>query len=189
MESEDEAYKVQLQDYKTQLQSVYEKSQDAFEKQLSYLSGGSLGLSILFIEKVVTNIRLCNWKLALASSWVLLACTLLVNLISHFVSKRNVYKTIEEINSNTFDADVVTGRNNQVDKLNISTIISFSLGILLLIIFVCKNTMSEQINTPSQPDLQKGLTGPPAPKPQTGQVPPPPVRTLPEPVVIPPNSR
>ncbi|MEO8794267.1 MAG: hypothetical protein ABI390_02310 [Daejeonella sp.] len=169
-----------METYKLELIKIYEKSQDSFEKQLSYLSAGALGLSILFIEKTVTDISTSTFKFFLAGSWILLAITLVVNLISHSISARNSYKTINDIETDKYDSEKAEKRIKQVNKINNLTITTFLLGILALIIFVIINTMSDKIKTSNNSDLTKGFTsGPPpnsypAPAPQTGQNPTPP---------------
>lgn len=182
-----------LQQYKQELQIVHEKSQDAFEKQLTYLSSGALGLSILFIEKIVVDISQSQFKILLIISWIALACTLVVNLISHYKSHRSVYKTIAEINENRYDQGLADGRNRMVNNLNISTIITFCLGILLLVLFVIINTMSKNRKLEIPVENQRGYTGSPAPKvnkgePNAGQIPtPPPTNVTPR--VVPPKSK
>lgn len=182
-----------LQQYKQELQIIHDKSQEAFEKQLTYLSSGALGLSILFIEKIVVDVSQSQFKPLLITSWIALACTLVVNLISHYKSHRSVYKTIGEINDNKYDQSLADNRNRMVNYLNISTIITFCLGILLLVLFVIINTMSKEQKVNLPVENQRGYSGGPAPsvnrpEPNAGQIPTPPPTNI-TPKAIPPKSK
>lgn len=171
--TEEDDFKQKLQVYKLELKLVYEKSQESFEKQLSYISAGALGFSILYIENVVKDVNKCQFKPLLIICWILLTLTLVVNLFSHYYSSTSNYKSIKEIDEDKYDSNKIDGRIKNVNLINVGTLVSFVLGILLLIIFIISNTMSKEIKTPS-PDLQKGRTptSPPVhPRPQTGQNP------------------
>ena len=156
-----------LKDYKKELIKVHEKSQESFEKQLSYISAGGLSLSMIFIDKVVKNIDQSNYKWLLALSWILLGITLVVNLISHSISAKNTYKTLEEIENDKFNYEEVIKRHKSGSRINDFCTYSLLIGILLLISFVTINLyMTHSIDHP---------------KPETGQIPPPPpvVRPIP----------
>src|ERR1700731_2499004 len=99
-----------LKEYKTDLIKVLEKSQDNFEKQLSYISAGGLGLSMIFIDKIVKNVSHADFKWLLAGCWFFLGCTLVVNLISHLVSARYVYKNIDEIENDKYNSEKISQR-------------------------------------------------------------------------------
>jgi quinol-cytochrome oxidoreductase complex cytochrome b subunit len=170
--------KEKLKDYKAELIKVLEKSQEGFEKQLSYISAGALGLSMIFIEKVVKNINHANFKWLLAGSWFLLGLTLTANLISHLISARNMYKTLEDIENDKYEPEKVRRRTNNINKLNYATVVSLLFGILFLILFVTINLYSMSIKTN---DVDQ-------PKPQTGQVPPPPPVMSPSKPAIPPKK-
>lgn len=136
---EERKYKQQLQDYKLELKKVYEKSQDTFEKQLSFLSAGALGFSMFFVEKIVNDFNLSKCKWAIISSWLLLGGTLIINLVSHLLSARNNYKTILEIDNDSYDPEKVNKRIRTINRLNWITIFMLLFGILLFINFVLFN--------------------------------------------------
>ena len=48
----------ELQDYSNELRKLIDKSHDAFEKQLNYISSGTLAISMIIVEKLVSN-----WKI------------------------------------------------------------------------------------------------------------------------------
>ncbi|WP_126244379.1 hypothetical protein [Chitinophaga rhizosphaerae] len=119
-------------DYQKSLSDTLTKSQDDFEKQLSFISAGALGLSMLFIEKIVPLSTACN-KWLLKSGWILLAITLFSNLFSHFLSAQYNYKTLIEYQcgSETKHAK----RTRWITLINVGTIITLILGILSILIF------------------------------------------------------
>ena len=134
-------------------QRVKEKSEDDFEKYITYISAGALGLSLTFIEKIVQfKETVFLWVLILG--WLFLTLTLLVNLLSHFYSKRLIDKTIEDFdNKDPSLLSNIKKRNKNIDKVNISTIITLILGITLLIIFISlnANNMAKERQTVQKP--------------------------------------
>ncbi len=141
MENSFEEY---LNKYRDELVILLHKSQDQFEKQLSYISAGSLTLSVGFIKDVVKNIGSAKYKWLLQFGWILLALTLLVNCISHIISASKHNKTIDEINNelngnDTYDHNQIKIRYKQIEFLNWATIGLMIVGILLIILFVSSN--------------------------------------------------
>src|SRR5687768_5136591 len=102
--------------YKLELITLLHKSQDAFEKQLSFISAGSLALSIGFIKDIVKNIGEADCRWLLVIGWILLACTLLINCISHLRAADLHNKTIEDINADRYDDKVITDRYKEVGR-------------------------------------------------------------------------
>jgi len=126
-------------DFKESLESILEKSQDDFEKQLIYISGGALSISMFFIEKVIKDLHQASNKWLLITSWFLFGVTLFVNLFSHFLAGNSVYKTLSEINCDDYDKSRADKRNQTISTINISTLCSLGLGVLLLILFITIN--------------------------------------------------
>lgn len=129
----------ELDEYKIEVKKVYEKSQETFEKQLSFLSAGTLGFSMLFVEKVVENFSASHYKLLIIFSWLTLGLTLIVNLVSHHLSAQNNYKTLSEIDNDKYDPDLIHDRIKWINRINWTTIFSLLIGILLFIIYILKN--------------------------------------------------
>src|SRR4030095_14368739 len=128
-----------LREFGNELKIAIQKSHDAFEKQLNYISAGALGLSILFIEKVVKDISLtqCNWILKL--SWALFAATLISNLLSHIFTSTKHNKTLADIYSDKYDPTVAVKRNRDIKVWNICSVILLFAGIITQIIFISLN--------------------------------------------------
>lgn len=128
--------------YKEELTMLLHKSQDTFEKQLSYISAGSLALSIGFIKDVVKDINTANHKWLLNFGWAFLGITLLVNCISHIRAAELHNKTIDDINKGKYDDKLVTNRFKEIGYVNWSTVITLIIGIASIIIFVSINILS-----------------------------------------------
>jgi len=112
------------------------KSQDDFEKQLSFISAGSLGVSMIFIEKVVKNIATAHDKMYLIIGWVFLALTLFVNLLSHLLSASFNYYTLDEYKSGEADFPSKSRRRtNWMTAINWVTLAFLVIGIICIIIF------------------------------------------------------
>lgn len=137
--SETTNYKQALEKYKVELIEVASKSQDSFEKQLSFISSGAIGLSIVFLEKLVKSEAIAKDKWIIEIGWLMLSATLLINLISHLVTTGYNFKTIREIDLKKFDYKKVESRRKRMSGINILTSIMLFLGITLIIIFVSIN--------------------------------------------------
>jgi hypothetical protein len=146
--------------YKDELVTLLHKSQDTFEKQLSYISAGSLALSIGYIKDVVKNLESASCRWMLAFGWILLAFTILVNCISHIRAADLHNKTIGEINSGEYDQLRVIKRFGLISKVNWLSVGTLVGGILFITFFVIINLLSmqndKQPNPPKQNDLNKG---------------------------------
>ena len=127
--------------YKEELITLLHKSQDNFEKQLSYISAGSLALSIGFIKDVVTNIAEARCKWLLDTGWILLCITLLGNCISHIRAADLHNKTIADINHGRYDDRKIEKRYKEVSNVNWMTVATMLLGIGSIIIFVSVNIL------------------------------------------------
>lgn len=128
-----------------QLQNAITISEAEFEKKLTYISSGSLILSLTFIEKII-NIEKSIGVWLLISGWGLLCLTLIVNLFSHLVAKKHIRSAQKDIyNELEFKEKVkkIEKNNNKIEALNVSTLIFLVLGILSIIIFVSINTLNK----------------------------------------------
>jgi hypothetical protein len=128
-----------LKEYSTELKTIIQKSHDSFEKQLNYISAGALGISILFIEKVVKDISStqCNWLLKL--SWGLFTLTLISNLLSHIFTATKHNQTLSEIYSDNYEPQKAIDRNRAIKNWNIVSVALLFCGIISQIIFISIN--------------------------------------------------
>lgn len=121
------------------------KSDDDYEKNLTYISAGTLVLSLTFLEKVVKlNESQGLWFLII--SWALMAITLGVNLVSHQFASIFAEKAIEMIPDATTNpkhfVKKAQERNKILRKLNWSTTGTLVAGMACLIIFCSINALA-----------------------------------------------
>lgn len=129
------------------LQRIKEKSEDDFEKYITYISAGGLALSLTFTEKIIP-FKDSSYIGFLILGWSLLALTLIVNLISHYTSKIALDKTMEDLDNN--DPNLLENyyrRNNLIEWINISTIVTLIVGIFSIILFVSFNAVDMSKST------------------------------------------
>lgn len=128
-----------LKKYSEELKLLIQKSHDSFEKQINYISAGALGISMLFVEKVVKDIALtkCNWLLIL--SWTFFTLTLISNLSSHIYASNVHDKSLSEIYSQAYDDKKVSCRNKRIKTWNKISISFLFLGIIFQITFISLN--------------------------------------------------
>lgn len=140
------------------LAKIKEKSEDDYEKNLVYIAAGTLVLSMTFLEKIV-NLSESSAVPILIGSWVLLAFTLLGNLVSHQLSSayhsecRLLYAACcEDLPEDASDEDKARDEaahvkadsrmnrcNDILIGINWGTTITLFLGIFLLVIFCSIN--------------------------------------------------
>ena len=129
----------QIKEYEKELRTLIDKSNEYFEKQLSYISAGALGLSMIIVEKLVKDLggAKCKWILFL--SWSLLALSLISNLVSHVFTSSKHNKTLKEIVNDEYDYTKAKKRNGEIIVWNIFSIIFLLSGIVFQIIFLTYN--------------------------------------------------
>ena len=128
-----------LKDYCDELKLLIQKSHDSFEKQINYISAGALGISMLFVEKVVKDITITKCNSLLILSWVFFTLTLVSNLLSHIYTSNIHDKTLSEIYSENYDDKKAASRNRNIKRWNIISIGCLFLGITFQIIFISIN--------------------------------------------------
>ncbi|MDL5511969.1 hypothetical protein QSE00_09110 [Arenibacter sp. M-2] len=136
--------KEEIEEWKEYRLSVLEqksKSDDDFEKYITFIASGALGLTITFIDKInPINESIAIW--VIATGWVLLALTLFINLLSHFLSSKFNEKTVQDIDDE-IEYDVlikrIDSRNKIISYLNLLSIILLGLGIISILIYTIIN--------------------------------------------------
>lgn len=122
------------------------KSEDDFEKNLTYISAGALGLSLTFIEKIIT-IDSSSHKWFLILGWILLGLTLSINLISHLISSYYNRISQEDFDKKAKNlGEIIDRRNLKLSIINWSTVVLLISGVFSIIIFTSINitTMAKQ---------------------------------------------
>ena len=92
----------------------------------------------------ISPLKSATHKWLIAVGWALLAITLLLNLLSHFLSSRYTSKSIDEIDDE-IKYDELRGkldeRNKIIECLNISSILALFIGIIFILLFVIINSL------------------------------------------------
>lgn len=144
-----------LKDYQKRLEACLNENQQRFETKITYLSVGVLSLSMIFIEKIVP-LQNATEKWTLVLAWVLLACSLLINLISYQLSAsfcksdkgaitsliklHNRNASEEEIEAKEKEFNGATHRHSIIsDAINWFSLALLFLGILSILAFVYLN--------------------------------------------------
>lgn len=128
-----------MQEFISELLQLLNRNHDLFEKQLSYISAGSIVISMALIKDVVGQLSTSCCKFLIIVAWSSMAVSLLTNLLSHNISYLLHYKTIREIDNMNYDYQKAQRRNIGIMILNWISILFLIVGIALLIIFVSIN--------------------------------------------------
>jgi len=136
--------KEEIEEWKEYRLSILEqksKSDDDFEKYITFIASGALGLTLTFIDKISPlKESIAIWVIVFG--WVLLALTLFINLLSHFLSSRYNEKTVQDIDDELeYDKLIkrIDDRNKIISCLNLSSIVLLGLGIISILIFTTIN--------------------------------------------------
>lgn len=132
--------KEEIEEWKNFRKEILEnksKSDDDFEKYITFISSGALGLTLVFIEKIVPlKNAIVIWLLALG--WFTLAFTLILNLYSHYLSSKYSAQSIDDIyNEIKYDKleNNINKRNKRIEHLNRLSIVMLLIGILCILTF------------------------------------------------------
>jgi hypothetical protein len=128
-----------LQDYRNELIDLLHKSQASFEKQLSFISAGSLALSIGFIKDLIHDMDTALYKPVLTIGWILMTFTLLINCISHIRAAYLHNLTINDINAGQYNREAVETRYKEITFINWISVTTLILGISAIIFFIAIN--------------------------------------------------
>ena len=133
---EDETYRGERQ---TLNLALIEQSK-AFDKAILTLSGGALGLSLIFIKDIVVNPM--PWtKLLLGGSWAAFSLAILLMLVSMLISQKAIRLHLDNLEELRAGTSVI--EQNKSAKytgiINVVSILSFLVGVLLLASFSWQN--------------------------------------------------
>lgn len=164
----------------SQLMERHKLSNQEFDKQVVYLAGGGLALTITFV-KDITTITAREWLPVLLFSWIMFAATLILNLLSHKASYRNFSLMLERlqyykevhVKQVPIDGNTVSTYNRKVNRkagwlnlLNTACVITSMMGVVSFIAFASLNfifhsmpqeSTQQPIVPATAPDLIKGL--------------------------------
>lgn len=186
-------------------------SSQEFDKQIVYIAGGGLALTLTF-AKDIASVTSSYFVPLLLATWLFFAIALLINLFSyrraaknydsstslhrHYRECHTTGKPIDQLKCDYWQVDLEKG-NSQVNLLNIWSFNIVAAGIASFILFVLLNilNMPEKVSTTKQEPSDKpatdvhnepyeGIKGIPAPSFLLTTPPPP----IPQPTTPPPVS-
>jgi hypothetical protein len=122
--------------YRDTLIKSMQASQDSYDKYVISLSSSALGVSFAFLDKLIDMVH-AEHKPLLFLAWGLWAVAISATLISFYVSQRALEDALDQWE----ETRQVSRSNwdNTTRLLNKISGISFVMGILELILFVCIN--------------------------------------------------
>jgi hypothetical protein len=128
-----------IEEYREHLIKAMEGNTDRFEKQLSYISAGSLGISMAFIKDIVGSLNATVQTGLLISGWIAMGITLITNLISQVYANHCHSETVSEIDNECYEGQLANKRWEKIQYMNYFSITTLVLGISLLLLFIYKN--------------------------------------------------
>ena len=154
-------YEVYLEERKVLVQAQKEESRQ-FDKAILTLAAGALAISITFINQIAPHPK--PWTICfLAWGWVAFVTSLISTLISFLTSQKACRKQIAMLEYDFFDkkeSESNKQKNNWViwtSRLNIASIVTFVIGVILLLIFSFSNIGSskEEVVMPNKENEEK----------------------------------
>ena len=123
--------------YREHLVLARQASQDAYDKALLSLSGGALGLSMAFLDKIAAEEAVSSQ--CLLAAWVLWTASLLLVLFSHFFSHQGLSRALFILDSGA-EADVTRGMAVRFTKwCNALGGLAFLAGVCFMVAFAYLN--------------------------------------------------
>lgn len=150
-------------DYRNKLIQAEQKSQDDYDKSIVSLSGGALGISLIFYKEVIGGAS-PNSPDLLVWSWGLWAASIAAVVLSYFLSRFALRKAIHQADENNFSGGVGGWAANCTNYVNALSGVLFVIGIILFIIFSSKNIEGYTMSDPRDSEIfEKGYIPPPPP--------------------------
>lgn len=187
-ENKDQEFIKGWENYRDSVYANKSKSEDDFEKYINLLATGGIILGFTFMEKII-SLTTISWIWISVFGLVLLAGTLLLNLLSHYKSISDADEILSEIDNKEYLKvyDNSSKRNKVIRNLNLTSIWSLILGCFFIMMFITKNLYElnkkeEKIDFKSYNMIEQDKIQPrdtiKLPEPTTGRTNPPPPPTI-----------
>lgn len=173
-------------EYRQHLVLAEQKTQEDYDKSILSLSGGALGVSFAFIDKILQG-REPEFLWMLTGAWILWGLSIAAVIFSFFCSRQALRKAIDQVDKGE-DLQKPGGIMSAItERLNIISGVAFMVGIVLIAIFATRNlqtryqkpqeeTMAKNKDEGKKP-LVEGYVPPTVQGPlKKGYVPPPPAK-------------
>ena len=125
-------------EYRNNLIQAEQKSQNDYDRSIITLSGGALGISLIFYKDIIGDKIPINTCL-LVSSWGLWAASIAVVVFSYYSSHQALRKAIEQTDKNDFSGGVGGWAANFTRCANVVSGFLFVVAIGLFITFSYQN--------------------------------------------------
>lgn len=128
-----------LLEYRKVLVAADQKGQEEFDKAVLALSGGGLGVSIVFLKDIVGTSAI-ELPLLLMGAWVSWGLSTLLVLMSYHLANLTVRAGIRQIDrGDAYTGPFGGGYATWTNSLNIVGALLFFVGVLLITTFACVN--------------------------------------------------
>ena len=143
----------QNQEYRQHLVLAGQKAQEDYDKTLVLISGGAIGISFTFIDRLASGPPFAI-QLLLFAAWGCWAGSIAAVFISYFLSRKALGKAIDQFDNKrksdqTEPEEKPGGRwSTATEVLNIVGGLSFIVGLAVLGLFVWNNMPTEALPNP-----------------------------------------
>jgi hypothetical protein len=128
-----------LNPYRDHLVSARQKAQEDYDKTVVTLSGGALGVTFAFLEKVIGKGPAATPE-ALFVAWLCWAASITSVLASYFLSRLSLHKAIDQVDSGEPPPRKVGGwMRVATETFNILSGVFFIVGVVMAAVFVLRN--------------------------------------------------
>lgn len=145
----------EARDYRQHLVIAEQKAQEDYDKAVLALSGGGLGVSLAFIEKVVGSGPLQSAHL-LTGAWLAWVVSIASVLVSYFLSRHALRCAIEQVDGVRPHIRRLGGKMTIATEIaNVASGLCFVIGVVLITFFAVANLEaknaqdSRTINSPA----------------------------------------
>lgn len=135
-----------LLEYRKVLVAADQKGQEEFDKAVLSLSGGGLGVSLVFLKDVIGSDPVAI-PMVLMGAWVCWALSTLSVLISYHLSILTLRRGIEQIDQGDAYSGPLGGAFAiWTERLNLAGAGLFFVGVLMITVFACVNLSSKEFS-------------------------------------------
>jgi hypothetical protein len=147
----------ELREYRQHLILAEQKAQEDYDKAVLALSGGGLGVSLAFVEKIIgTGTLEKSWLLT--GSWLCWAVSIACVLCSYFLSRHALRCAIAQVDGDQTQIRRLGGRMAVATEVaNFLSGLLFVVGVVLISIFAVTNLEAKNAQVPK---VTKPAAGP-----------------------------
>lgn len=152
----------ELREHRQHLILAEQKAQDDYDKAVLALSGGGLGVSMAFIEKVIGEGEMLRPGF-LSTAWLFWAASIAAVLLSYFLSRHALRCAISQVDGARPELRRIGGKMSlATETCNVVSGVGFVAGAVLIAIFAVQNLEAKNAkegNTPTPVAGSPGTSG------------------------------